>query len=142
MAEAAERKAVLDEDVDAILDEIDEVLETNAAEFVQAFVQKFMSEYKYKPDHNAMKGYTGMHAVKAVQDKVGKLDGALRALMSEMYIENLVLHTRRGLEGVIRDGRHAGGAPASRAVLRHRDHAGVQPASRRGVVRTTRRSFR
>lgn len=29
--------------------------------------------------------------------------------MSEMYIENLVLHTRRGLEGVIRDGRHAGG---------------------------------
>jgi site-specific DNA recombinase len=41
--------------------------------------------------------------------KVGKLDGALRALMSEMYIENLVVHTRRGLEGVIRDGRHAGG---------------------------------
>lgn len=41
--------------------------------------------------------------------KVGKLDGALRALMSEMFIENLVLHTRRGLEGVIRDGRHAGG---------------------------------
>src|SRR5262249_37558687 len=34
---------------------------------------------------------------------------ALRALMSEMFIENLVLHTRRGLEGVIRDGRHAGG---------------------------------
>jgi site-specific DNA recombinase len=41
--------------------------------------------------------------------KVGKLDGALRALMSEMFVENLVLHTRRGLEGVIRDGRHAGG---------------------------------
>ena len=41
--------------------------------------------------------------------KVGKLDGALRALMSEMYVENLALHTRRGLEGVVRDGRHAGG---------------------------------
>jgi site-specific DNA recombinase len=41
--------------------------------------------------------------------KVGKLDGALRALMGEMYIDNLVLHTRRGMEGVIRDGRHAGG---------------------------------
>jgi site-specific DNA recombinase len=26
-----------------------------------------------------------------------------------MFIENLVVHTRRGLEGVIRDGRHAGG---------------------------------
>jgi site-specific DNA recombinase len=41
--------------------------------------------------------------------KVGKLDGSLRALMGEMFIENLVPHTRRGLEGVIRDGRHAGG---------------------------------
>ncbi len=39
-AEAAERKAVLDEDVDAILDEIDEVLETNSEEFVRGFVQK------------------------------------------------------------------------------------------------------
>lgn len=39
-AETAERKAVLDEDVDAILDEIDEVLETNSEEFVRGFVQK------------------------------------------------------------------------------------------------------
>lgn len=46
-----------------------------------------------------------------VSGKVGKLDGALRALMSEMFIENLVIHTRRGLEGVIRDGRHAGAEP-------------------------------
>jgi prokaryotic ubiquitin-like protein Pup len=36
----AERKAALDEDVDAMLDEIDEVLETNAEEFVRGFVQK------------------------------------------------------------------------------------------------------
>jgi len=48
-------------------------------------------------------------AIHTATSRVGKLDGALRALMSEMYIENLVLHTRRGLEGVIRDGRHAGG---------------------------------
>ena len=41
---------------------------------VQAFVQKFVAEYKYRPDHNAMKGYTGMWAVKAVTDKVGKID--------------------------------------------------------------------
>ncbi len=39
-AETAERKAVLDEDVDAILDEIDEVLEVNSEEFVRGFVQK------------------------------------------------------------------------------------------------------
>jgi site-specific DNA recombinase len=48
-------------------------------------------------------------AIHTASGKVGKLDGALRALMSEMFVENLVLHTRRGLEGVIRDGRHAGG---------------------------------
>jgi site-specific DNA recombinase len=48
-------------------------------------------------------------AIHTASGETGKLDGALRALMSEMYIENLVLHTRRGLEGVIRDGRHAGG---------------------------------
>jgi branched-chain amino acid transport system substrate-binding protein len=41
---------------------------------VQAFVKKFEAEYKYKPDHNAMKGYTGMWTVKAITDKIGKLD--------------------------------------------------------------------
>jgi prokaryotic ubiquitin-like protein Pup len=39
-ASDTEAKEKLDEDVDAILDEIDEVLETNAAEFVAGFVQK------------------------------------------------------------------------------------------------------
>lgn len=41
---------------------------------VQQFTKKYEAEYKMRPDHNAMKGYTGMWAVKAVQDKVGKLD--------------------------------------------------------------------
>ena len=41
---------------------------------VQAFVKRFEGEYHYKPDHNAMKGYTGMWAVKAMTDKIGKLD--------------------------------------------------------------------
>ena len=35
-----ERKEKLDDDVDAILDEIDEVLESNAEDFVRSFVQK------------------------------------------------------------------------------------------------------
>ncbi len=39
-AGAAERKEALDDDVDAILDEIDDVLEENAEEFVRGFVQK------------------------------------------------------------------------------------------------------
>ena len=35
-----ERKEQLDEDIDAILDEIDEVLESNAEDFVKSFIQK------------------------------------------------------------------------------------------------------
>ena len=38
--EVAERHEKLNEDVDAILDEIDDVLETNAEDFVRSFVQK------------------------------------------------------------------------------------------------------
>ena len=38
--EVAERHEKLTEDVDAILDEIDDVLETNAEDFVRSFVQK------------------------------------------------------------------------------------------------------
>ena len=38
--DVAERKEELDDDVDAILDEIDDVLETNAEEFVKSFIQK------------------------------------------------------------------------------------------------------
>jgi prokaryotic ubiquitin-like protein Pup len=36
----AERKEQLDEDVDALLGEIDDVLETNAEDFVKSFIQK------------------------------------------------------------------------------------------------------
>jgi ubiquitin-like protein Pup len=35
-----ERHAKLNEDVDAILDEIDDVLEENAEEFVRSYIQK------------------------------------------------------------------------------------------------------
>lgn len=39
-SDLAERKAALDEDIDSILADIDDVLETNAEEFVRGFVQK------------------------------------------------------------------------------------------------------
>jgi len=39
-SDAAERKERIDADVDALLDEIDDVLEENAEEFVRGFVQK------------------------------------------------------------------------------------------------------
>lgn len=38
--DVAERKAKLDEDIDALLDEVDEVLESNSEDFVRGFVQK------------------------------------------------------------------------------------------------------
>ena len=38
--DVAERKEALDDDIDAILDEIDDVLETNAEDFVKSYVQK------------------------------------------------------------------------------------------------------
>ena len=38
--DVAERKEALDDDIDAILDEIDDVLETNAEDFVRSYVQK------------------------------------------------------------------------------------------------------
>jgi prokaryotic ubiquitin-like protein Pup len=38
--EVAERHEKLSDDVDAILDDIDEVLETNPEDFVRSFVQK------------------------------------------------------------------------------------------------------
>ncbi|GAB6987414.1 ubiquitin-like protein Pup [Nocardioides pyridinolyticus] len=38
--DVAERKEALDSDIDDLLDEIDDVLETNAEDFVKSFIQK------------------------------------------------------------------------------------------------------
>ena len=40
---------------------------------------------------------------------VGEIDGSVRAMLSELYLSNLAHKTRRGLAGVVRDRRHAGG---------------------------------
>jgi branched-chain amino acid transport system substrate-binding protein len=41
---------------------------------IKSFDEKFQKEYKYKSDHNGMKGYSGMYVVKAVTEKLGKVD--------------------------------------------------------------------
>jgi branched-chain amino acid transport system substrate-binding protein len=41
---------------------------------IKAFDDKFQKEYKYKSDHNGMKGYSGMYVVKAITEKIGKVD--------------------------------------------------------------------
>lgn len=38
--DVAERKDKLDQDIDAMLDEIDDVLEENSEDFVRSFIQK------------------------------------------------------------------------------------------------------
>ncbi len=46
---------------------------------MRAFRAKFEKENKYIPDHNGIKGYTGIYILKAAIEKVGKLDRKLVA---------------------------------------------------------------
>lgn len=46
---------------------------------VQAFRDKFQKRFNYVPDHNGIKGYTAVYAVKHVTEKIGKFDRRLLA---------------------------------------------------------------
>lgn len=46
---------------------------------VRAFRARFEKAYKYTPDHNGVKGYTGVYIMKAAIEKVGKPDRKLVA---------------------------------------------------------------
>ena len=50
---------------------------------VQAFTEKFQKRYKYVPDHNGLKGYMGVYAVKYATEKLGKFDR--RALAKSLH---------------------------------------------------------
>jgi branched-chain amino acid transport system substrate-binding protein len=41
---------------------------------VEVFKAKFLKRFNYAPDHNGLKGYSGVYAVKYVTEKLGKLD--------------------------------------------------------------------
>ncbi len=41
---------------------------------IKAFDEKFQKEFKYKSDHNGMKGYIAAYTLKAVTEKVGRFD--------------------------------------------------------------------
>ena len=41
---------------------------------IQAFGKKFEARFKYKPDHNGVKGYIAPYMIKAAAEKAGKLD--------------------------------------------------------------------
>jgi branched-chain amino acid transport system substrate-binding protein len=46
---------------------------------VQAFREKFQKRFNYLPDHNGIKGYTAVYAVKHATEKIGKFDRKLLA---------------------------------------------------------------
>ena len=50
---------------------------------VKAFDEKYTKEYKSRPDHNSMKGYSSVYVVKAVTDKLGKFDS--KALAAALH---------------------------------------------------------
>jgi branched-chain amino acid transport system substrate-binding protein len=41
---------------------------------VEAFRDRFQKRYKYLPDHNGIKGYTAVYAIKYATEKMGKFD--------------------------------------------------------------------
>jgi branched-chain amino acid transport system substrate-binding protein len=50
---------------------------------IKAFDEKFQKEYKYKSDHNGMKGYSAMYMVKLQTEKLGKVDS--KALAAALH---------------------------------------------------------
>jgi branched-chain amino acid transport system substrate-binding protein len=50
---------------------------------VLAFRERFFKRYNYLPDHNGLKGYTGVYAVKHATEKLGKFDR--KALAKSMH---------------------------------------------------------
>ena len=50
---------------------------------IKAFDEKFQKEYKYKSDHNGMKGYSAVYVVKAMTEKIGKFDS--KALAAALH---------------------------------------------------------
>ncbi|HEY8244825.1 MAG TPA: ABC transporter substrate-binding protein [Casimicrobiaceae bacterium] len=42
---------------------------------IKKFDTDFQREYKTRSDHNGLKGYSGMYIVKAITEKIGKVDG-------------------------------------------------------------------
>jgi branched-chain amino acid transport system substrate-binding protein len=46
---------------------------------IQTFKEKFTKRFNYVPDHNGIKGYTAVYAVKYATEKIGKFDRKLLA---------------------------------------------------------------
>src|ERR1700682_362884 len=50
---------------------------------IKAFDEKFQKEFKYKADHNGLKGYSAMYIFKVMTERIGKIDS--KALAAAMH---------------------------------------------------------
>jgi branched-chain amino acid transport system substrate-binding protein len=62
---------------------------------VKDFDRKFQAEYKYKGDHNALKGYSAMYIVKVMTERIGKVDP--KALAAAMHGAKITVKDNPGV---------------------------------------------
>jgi DNA invertase Pin-like site-specific DNA recombinase len=73
--------------------------------------------------------FLGVEIHSVADGHVTKIHAGLKGLMNSIFLDNLALHVRRGLAGVVRDGRHPGGkAYGYRPIA---GHPGQRDRSRR-----------
>jgi branched-chain amino acid transport system substrate-binding protein len=62
---------------------------------IRAFDEKFQKEFKYRSDHNGMKGYSAAYIVKAVTERIGKFDS--KALAQALHGASLLVKDNPGI---------------------------------------------
>jgi len=62
---------------------------------IKKFDVDFQREYKTRSDHNGLKGYSGMYVVKAVTEKIGKVDG--KAFAAAMHVAKILVKDTPGV---------------------------------------------
>jgi len=62
---------------------------------IKKFDVDFQREYKTRSDHNGLKGYSGMYVVKAVTEKIGKVDG--KAFAAAMHGAKILVKDTPGV---------------------------------------------
>jgi len=62
---------------------------------IKKFGEAYLREYKFKTDHNGLKGYSGMYIVKAMTEKIGKFDS--KALAAALHGASLSVKDYPGI---------------------------------------------
>jgi branched-chain amino acid transport system substrate-binding protein len=62
---------------------------------IKAFDEKFQKEFKYKADHNGLKGYSAMYIVKVMTERIGKADS--KALAAAMHGAKITIADNPGV---------------------------------------------